>query len=86
MENSNVLLEEKIKNLELRVERLEDKERRKQVTGIIKIILAIVLIIAMTVVAVILYKKIYQIINPYKETIQNSDLNSILEEYEKYVE
>jgi len=70
MENQ---LEQKIQELEKRVERLEAKERTRQILGIIKVIITIALWITVVVFGVYLYKEFNERLNPLKEFYDSSE-------------
>lgn len=68
-----VLMEDKIKELEKRLEKLERIERRRKSLIIAKITGIILLILAIIITGYIIYKKVDETIKPYKEFIEKQE-------------
>ena len=66
-------MEEKIKELEKRLEKLERIERRRKGLIIAKILGIILLVIAILVAGYILYLKVEETIKPYKNLVEATD-------------
>ena len=70
-------MEEKIKDLELRLAKLERIEKRRKGLLIAKITAIVLLIIAILIGGYIAYKKVQETIKPYKEFIEKQkDFNN----------
>ena len=70
-------MEEKIKDLELRLTKLERIEKRRKGLLIAKITAIVLLIIAILIGGYIAYKKVQETIKPYKEFIEKQkDFNN----------
>ena len=70
-------MEEKIRDLELRLAKLERIEKRRKGLLIAKISAIVLLIIAIIVGGYIAYKKVQETIKPYKEFIEKQkDFNN----------
>ena len=66
-------MEEKIKELEKRLEKLERIEKRRKALLIAKIAGIVLLIVAIIVAGYILYLKVEQALEPYKKLINATD-------------
>ena len=66
-------MEEKIKDLEKRLEKLEKIEKRRKALVIAKITGIVLLIVAIIVGGYILYLKVEQALEPYKKLINATD-------------
>lgn len=66
-------MEEKIKELEKRLEKLERIERRRKSIVIAKVVGIILLIIAIITGGYILYLKVEETLEPFKELIETKD-------------
>ena len=66
-------MEDKIKELEKRLEKLEKIERRRKSLVIAKVVGIILLIIAIIVGGYILYLKVEETLKPYKDLLKATD-------------
>ena len=66
-------MEDKIKELEKRLEKIERIERRRKSLIIAKITGIILLILAIIITGYIIYKKVDETIKPYKEFIEKQE-------------
>lgn len=66
-------MEDKIIELEKRLEKLERIERRRKSLVIAKVVGIILLIVAILVAGYILYLKVEETIKPYKELLEKTD-------------
>lgn len=66
-------MEDKIKELEKRLEKLERIERRRKSLLIIKVVGIVLLIVAILVAGYILYLKVEETLKPYRNLINASD-------------
>ena len=66
-------MEDKIKELEKRLEKLERIEKRRKSLIIVKIVGIILLIVAIIVGGYILYLKVEETIKPFKDLIKATD-------------
>ena len=76
-------LELRITELENRIKRLEDIERRRKIWGIIKLVLSILTIAITIVLCIYLYHKIQTTIRPYQEMVEkynNFDISETIKE------
>ena len=62
-------MEDRILELEKRIEKLERKEKRRTIFMVVKVILSILLIVALSYGAYIVYNKVIETIEPYKEIL-----------------
>ena len=81
-------MEEKIKELEKRLEKLERIERRRKSLVIAKVVGIILLIVAIIVGGYILYLKVEETLKPYKDLIKttekvNTGINSVKDLFNK---
>lgn len=63
-------MEDRIKELEERIEKLERKERNRKILSIVKLGLYLILIGALSFGAYKLYEKVIEIYEPYKEIVE----------------
>lgn len=66
-------MEDKIKELEKRLEKLERIEKRRKSLIIVKVVGIILLIVAIIVGGYILYLKVEETLKPYKDLIKATD-------------
>lgn len=64
-------MEDRIRELEERIEKLERKEKRRTIFMVVKVILSILLIAALSYGAYVVYNKVIEEIQPYKEILDN---------------
>lgn len=77
-------IEERISEIEKRLDKLEKIEKRRKILGIIKVIIYILLIAAFIYTAYRLYNYVVDIIEPYKKIVDtyngaDSSINNILD-------
>ncbi len=76
-------LEDRITELEERIKKLENIEKRRRIWGIIKFIGSILLLAATIILGIYLYNKIQTTIKPYQEIVDkynNFDIKEAIEE------
>ena len=66
-------MEERINELEKRLEKLEKIEKRRKAFLIAKIVGIVLLVVAILVAGYILYVKVESMLEPYKELIKTTD-------------
>ena len=83
----NKTVEERLENIETRLKKLEEKERRRQIAGIVKAIITIALIVLVVVAGLYLYKEFTEKLEPIMEFTQPTDeyfnWKNIIENYTK---
>ena len=62
-------MEDRIKELEERIEKLEKKERNRKILSIVKLGIYLILIGALSFGAYFVYQKVIEVYEPYKEIV-----------------
>lgn len=70
-------MEDKIKELEERIEKLERKEKNRKILSAIKVLLFIIIIGILIYFGIRLYNRVLELIEPYKNITDTYNLNSI---------
>ena len=79
-------LEQRLTDLENRVQKLEEREKKRQIWGVIKLVLRIIILIAVLLLGFYAYRMIQEKIAPYQQIVEeynDSNLQDLIDTYIK---